>query len=53
MLRNPAVIGASARSSGKAVHSVSCLAFVAILAAAFWAGALWIGETLLRILMVG
>ena len=50
MLRRPALIGAPARPAGKAVQSVACLAFVAMLAAAFWAGALWIGETLLRLL---
>lgn len=50
MLRRPALIGAPARQTGKSVHSVACLAYVGLLAAAFWAGALWIGETLVRLL---
>ena len=38
------VTGPMARSAS----SVACLAFVAVLGAAFWAGAVWIGEALLR-----
>lgn len=48
MLRRPALIGAPARPVGKAVESVACLAFVALMASAFWTGALWIFETLIR-----
>jgi hypothetical protein len=47
MARNLAFGGAS-RSVGRNVSSVACLAFVALIALAFWAGALWIGEFLLR-----
>jgi len=50
MLRRPAIIGASARSEAKGPASIACLAFVALLATAFWAGALWIGETIIRLL---
>ena len=53
MLTRPAIFGGSASSTGKAASSVACLAFVALLATAFWAGALWIGETLVRILVAG
>lgn len=37
-----------ARQAQRPVRSVACLAFVAILGAAFWAGAAWIAETFLR-----
>jgi hypothetical protein len=30
--------------------SIACLAFVAVLAIAFWSGALWIGNTLIHML---
>ena len=40
--------GGAARPLGRNASSVACLAFVALLALAFWAGALWIGEHLLR-----
>jgi hypothetical protein len=40
--------GGAARPAGRNLSSVACLAFVALLAAAFWAGAVWIGEFLLR-----
>ena len=41
--------GGSARPVGRGVSSFACLAFVALLGMAFWAGALWIGQILLRI----
>jgi hypothetical protein len=47
MARNLA-FGGAARPMGRNVSSVACLAFVALIAVAFWAGALWIGEFLLR-----
>ena len=40
--------GGAARPLGRNLSSVACLAFVALLAVAFWAGALWLGEHLLR-----
>ena len=49
MRRNPALAGVGERSA-KGASSIACLAFVAILGTAFWAGALWIGDHLLRIL---
>jgi len=33
---------------GRGVSSVACLAFVIILGLAFWAGAAWLGQILLR-----
>lgn len=54
MLRRTAMAGANARSvsrsPARALGSIACLAFVALLASAFWAGALWIGRTLLILL---
>jgi hypothetical protein len=41
--------GGVPRSVGRSVSSLACLAFVLLLALAFWAGALWIGQILLRI----
>ena len=50
MPRNVAFGGAS-RGAARGVTSVACLAFVAALAIAFWAGALWIGNTLIQLFM--
>lgn len=41
--------GGATRSAGRSVTSLACLAFVLLLALAFWAGALWIGQMLLRV----
>ena len=49
MPRNPVMAGVS-RGSAKGASSIACLAFVAILAVAFWAGALWIGTELFQLL---
>lgn len=49
MPRNP-ILGGAARGSGRAsASSIACLGFVVFLAVAFWAGAIWIAETLLRL----
>ncbi|HEY3948594.1 hypothetical protein [Phenylobacterium sp.] len=40
--------GGMSRPMARSASSVACLAFVAILGSAFWAGAVWIGEALLR-----
>ena len=37
----------------KSASSIACLAFVALMATAFWAGALWVGNILLHIFAVG
>ena len=49
MPRNVAFGGAS-RGAAIGLTSIACLAFVGMLAIAFWAGALWIGNTLIRVL---
>ena len=43
------VIDSAGRPAGRCVSSLACLAFVFLMGAAFWAGAAWIGEALLRI----
>jgi len=54
MMHRPAMIGGPTRATHKtAARSVACLGFVGLMSAAFWAGALWIGETLVRILAAG
>lgn len=47
MSRNAAWAGMGGRQA-KGASSVACLAFVAVLATAFWAGALWIGNLMLE-----
>lgn len=34
----------------KGASSIACLAFVALMGGAFWAGAVWIGQTLMHVL---
>lgn len=51
MRRNLAVGGRPELS--RSVSSVACLAFVAVLGLAFWAGAVWIAELLVRISQTG
>jgi len=41
------------RPLSRGATSVACLAFVVLLAIAFWAGALWIGEFLFRVSSLG
>jgi hypothetical protein len=48
MRRDLAFMGV-ARQVERPVRSIACLAFVAVLAAAFWAGAVWIAEAFLKI----
>lgn len=49
MRRDLAFGGATRRPATRALGSVACLAFVLFLALAFWAGALWIAQFLLRV----
>ena len=48
MPRKVALAGV-ARVEPKSVSSIACLAFVAALAVAFWAGALWFGNLLIQL----
>jgi len=42
--------GGAARPLGRSVSSLACLAFVVLLGLAFWTGAVWLGQALLRAL---
>jgi hypothetical protein len=42
--------GGVSRGTARGLTSIACLAFVAVLALAFWTGALWIGNTLIQLL---
>ena len=48
MARN-LIFGGAHRGLGRNTSSVACLAFVAVLGLAFWAGALWIGQLLMSL----
>lgn len=52
MRRNLALAGAG-RPEQRAARSVACLAFVIFLSIAFWTGALWIAEFLMRMGSLG
>lgn len=45
--------GGAARPVGRGVSSFACLAFVALLGVAFWAGAVWLGQMIFRITAAG
>ncbi len=46
----PVAFGGASRGAARGLTSIACLAFVAVLAIAFWSGALWIGNTLIQML---
>jgi len=53
-MRRHLVFGGAARpEANRSVSSLACLAFVALLAVAFWAGALWIGQVVVRLSQFG
>lgn len=47
MRRDLALTGVT-RQIERPARSIACLAFVAVLGAAFWAGAAWIAEVIMR-----
>jgi len=53
MRRNLAIGGAARPSVNRSVSSVACLVFVAVLGVAFWAGAVWLAQALMRISQTG
>ena len=53
MRRNLAFGGAARPELNRSVSSLACLAFVAILGLAFWAGAVWLAQLLVRISQTG
>lgn len=48
-MRRNLAFGGPTRAMGRSVSSMACLAFVVFLAVAFWAGAVWIAEFLIRV----
>ncbi|HEX3700756.1 MAG TPA: hypothetical protein VHV27_08795 [Phenylobacterium sp.] len=52
-MRRNLAFGGLARPANRSVSSLACLAFVALLAVAFWAGAAWIGHVLVRMSQTG
>jgi hypothetical protein len=48
-MRRELAFHGAARHAERPVRSIACLAFVAILGAAFWAGAVWIAQTYLQL----
>jgi hypothetical protein len=49
MRRNLAFGGVARPGTNRSVSSVACLAFVGLLGAAFWAGAVFIAQALIQI----
>ena len=49
MRRNWALAGAE-RTDQRGARSLACLAFVVLLSFAFWAGAVWIADILIRLI---
>ena len=47
----PVAFGGASRGAARGLTSIACLAFVGMLAIAFWAGALWIGNTIIQLLL--
>ena len=50
MRRNLAFHGARRVAGGSATRPLACLAFVLVMAIAFWAGVLWLGDNILTLL---
>jgi len=46
-------LGGAARPMGRSISSMACLLFVVLLGLAFWAGAAWLGQVLLRMGVAG
>ena len=47
------VYGGLTRPVGRGVSSFACLAFVALLGTAFWAGAVWLAQLILTVTASG
>lgn len=48
-MRRDLALSGVARQVERPVRCIACLAFVGVLGAVFWAGAVWIGESILRV----
>lgn len=53
MRRHFAVAATAVRPAQRSASSIACLAFVVALAVAFWAGAAWIAQFLIRVGALG
>jgi hypothetical protein len=53
MRRNLALISAMRSDHHHTARPVTCLAFVILLSLAFWTGAVWIAEFLIRVSQLG
>jgi hypothetical protein len=53
MRRNVAFVAATSSEPHHTARPVTCLAFVVLLSVAFWAGAIWIAEFLIRVSQLG
>ena len=53
MRRDLAFGGPTRPATGRCTRSLACLAFVFLLAAAFWMGAVWIGQALMGLSVRG
>jgi hypothetical protein len=53
MRRNLALQGPLRPAAHRCASSVACLVFVAVLGVAFWAGAAWLAQLLVRISQTG
>lgn len=53
MRRNLAFGGVARPEVARGVSSLACLAFVGVLALAFWAGALWLAELVVHLSQTG
>jgi hypothetical protein len=53
MRRNLALVTANRHDHDHVARPVVCLGFVVLLSLAFWAGAIWIAEFLIRVSQLG
>ena len=53
MRRNFALIGVERHEHNAHARPVTCLAFVILLSLAFWTGAIWIADFLIRVSRLG
>jgi hypothetical protein len=52
-MRRNLAFGGAGQPVHRSLSSVACLAFVAVLGVAFWAGAVWLAQILVRISQTG
>ena len=52
-MRRNLAFAATARSDDHHARPITCLAFVIFLSVAFWAGAIWMAQLLIRVSQLG